>query len=134
LTQQAYNLGQITAKPFTAEENLTFETLEANKATIDNIRLWDWQPLKDTYAQLQEIRTYYKFHDVDVDRYWLDGAYQSVMLSARAGKKPTAMLWFFLLVLSLGLVFEWHVAAVLLVLWLIGYVAFWLFKLFKPVR
>ena len=37
----------------------------------------------DTYAQLQEIRTYYKFHDVDVDRYWLDGAYQSVMLSAR---------------------------------------------------
>jgi len=49
----------------------------------DNIRLWDWQPLIDTYAQLQEIRTYYKFHDVDVDRYWLDGAYQRVMLSAR---------------------------------------------------
>jgi uncharacterized membrane protein (UPF0182 family) len=39
--------------------------------------------LSDTYAQLQEIRTYYKFHDVDVDRYWLDGSYQSVMLSAR---------------------------------------------------
>ena len=47
--------------------------LEANKATIDNIRLWDWLPLSDTYAQLQEIRTYYKFHDLDVDRYWLDG-------------------------------------------------------------
>src|SRR5215831_2262494 len=83
LTQQAYNLRQITAKPFPAEQDLTFQTLEANKATIDNIRLWDWQPLIDTYAQLQEIRTYYKFHDVDVDRYWLDGAYQSVMLSAR---------------------------------------------------
>ena len=37
----------------------------------------------DTYAKLQEIRTYYKFHDVDVDRYRLDGADQSVMLSAR---------------------------------------------------
>jgi uncharacterized protein len=83
LTQQAYNLHQITAKPFPAEQDLTFKTLEANKATIDNIRLWDWQPLMDAYVQLQEIRTYYKFHDVDVDRYWLDAAYQSVMLSAR---------------------------------------------------
>ena len=43
LTQQAYNLHQITAKPFPAEQDLTFKTLEANKATIDNIRLWDWQ-------------------------------------------------------------------------------------------
>jgi hypothetical protein len=83
LTRHAYNLDRIAAKPFAAEQKLTFETLEANKATIDNIRLWDWLPLSDTYAQLQEIRTYYKFHDLDVDRYWLDGAYQSVMLSAR---------------------------------------------------
>jgi len=83
LTRHAYNLDQIAAKPFAAEQKLTFKTLEANKATIDNIRLWDWLPLSDTYAQLQEIRTYYKFHDLDVDRYWLDGSYQSVMLSAR---------------------------------------------------
>ena len=83
LTQQAYNLQQIIVKPFPAEQDLTFRAIEVNKATIDNIRLWDWQPLMDAYAQLQEIRTYYKFHDVDVDRYWLDGAYQSVMLSAR---------------------------------------------------
>jgi hypothetical protein len=83
LTRHAYNLDQIAAKPFAAEQRLTFKTLEANKATIDNIRLWDWLPLSDTYAQLQEIRTYYKFHDLDVDRYWLDGSYQSVMLSAR---------------------------------------------------
>ena len=83
LTQQAYNLRQIAAKPFSADQNLTFKALEANKATIDNIRLWDWQPLMDVCVHLQEIRTYYKFHDVDVDRYWLDAAYQSVMLSAR---------------------------------------------------
>src|SRR5262245_48943617 len=83
LTQQAYNLRQIAVKPYPVEQDLTFKAIEANKATIDNIRLWDWQPLMDAYAQLQEIRTYYKFHDVDVDRYWLDGAYQSVMLSAR---------------------------------------------------
>ena len=83
LTQEAYNLRQITVKPFPAEQGLTFQSLQDNRATIDNIRLWDWQPLMDTYAQLQEIRTYYKFHDVDVDRYELDGSYQQVMLSAR---------------------------------------------------
>ena len=97
LTRQAYNLHQITTKPFPAEQDLTFKTLEADKATIDNIRLWDWQPLMDTYAQLQEIRTYYKFHDVDVDRYRLDGEYQSVMLSARELKSsllpPNAQTW-----------------------------------------
>ncbi len=97
LTRQAYNLDRIAAKPFAAEQELTFKTLEANKATIDNIRLWDWLPLSDTYAQLQEIRTYYKFHDLDVDRYWLDGSYQSVMLSARELRSfllpPNAQTW-----------------------------------------
>jgi uncharacterized protein len=97
LTRQAYNLDQIAAKPFAAEQKLSFKTLEANKATIENIRLWDWLPLSDTYAQLQEIRTYYKFHDFDVDRYWLDGSYQSVMLSARELRPsllpPNAQTW-----------------------------------------
>jgi uncharacterized membrane protein (UPF0182 family) len=83
LTQQAYNLHQITVKPFAVEQSLTAQALDANRATIDNIRLWDWQPLMDTYGQMQEIRTYYRFHDVDIDRYWLNGAYQAVMLSVR---------------------------------------------------
>jgi uncharacterized membrane protein (UPF0182 family) len=97
LTRQAYHLDRIAAKPFAAEQKLTFKALEANKATIENIRLWDWLPLSDTYAQLQEIRTYYKFHDLDVDRYWLDGSYQSVMLSARELQPsllpPNAQTW-----------------------------------------
>lgn len=97
LTRQAYNLHQIVAKPFPAEQDLSIKALEANKATIDNIRLWDWQPLMDTYAQLQEIRTYYKFHDVDVDRYLLGDTYQGVMLSARELKSsllpPNAQTW-----------------------------------------
>ena len=83
LTQEAYNLRQIAVKPFPAEQELTFQSLQDNRATIDNIRLWDWQPLMNTYAQLQEIRTYYKFHNVDVDRYVLNGSYQQVMLSTR---------------------------------------------------
>lgn len=97
LTRQAYDLDRIVVKPFAAEQTLTFKTLEADKATIDNIRLWDWRPLYDTYAQLQEIRTYYKFHDLDVDRYWLNGSYQSVMLSARELQPsllpPNAQTW-----------------------------------------
>jgi uncharacterized protein len=83
LTRQAYGLQHITVKPFPAEEELSFASLEANRPTIDNIRLWDWRPLKDTYAQLQEIRTYYKFLDMDVDRYRLGDTYQQVILSAR---------------------------------------------------
>jgi uncharacterized membrane protein (UPF0182 family) len=83
LTQEAYNLRHITVKPFPAEQGLTFQSLEDNRATIDNIRLWDWQPLMDTYAQLQEIRTYYRFLDVDIDRYQIGGSYQQVTLTAR---------------------------------------------------
>jgi uncharacterized membrane protein (UPF0182 family) len=82
-TQEAYKLRQFAVKPFPAEQGLTFQSLQDNRATIDNIRLWDWQPLMDTYAQLQEIRTYYKFHDIDIDRYEIGDSYQQVMLSAR---------------------------------------------------
>jgi uncharacterized membrane protein (UPF0182 family) len=97
LTREAYNLRKVTVKPFPAEQRLTAQSLQANRATIDNIRLWDVQPLMDTYAQLQEIRTYYKFHDVDIDRYELDGSYQQIMLSARelelALLPPNAQTW-----------------------------------------
>jgi uncharacterized protein len=83
LTREAYNLGQIAVKPFPAEQDLTFQSLKDNSGTTDNIRLWDWHPLMDTYAQLQEIRTYYRFLDVDVDRYHLGDSYQQVTLAAR---------------------------------------------------
>ena len=83
LTQEAYDLRRIKVKSFPADQNLTFKSLKDNQTTINNIRLWDWQPLMDTYRQLQEIRTYYRFHDVDVDRYSLDGSYQQVTLAAR---------------------------------------------------
>ena len=83
LTREAYNLRQIVVKPFPAEQGLSFQSLQDNRGTVDNIRLWDWQPLMDTYAQLQEIRTYYKFLDVAVDRYQIGGSYQQVTIAAR---------------------------------------------------
>ncbi len=83
MTRQAYRLDRIAEKSFPAEENLTAAALERNSLTIKNIRLWDTRPLLTTYGKLQEIRTYYKFVDVDVDRYTVNGEYRQVMLSAR---------------------------------------------------
>ncbi|MFQ5826761.1 MAG: UPF0182 family protein, partial [Dehalococcoidia bacterium] len=82
-TQQAYALDRIEEKDFPAEEVLTLEDIQGNLDTINNIRLWDHRPLKDTYRQKQAIRLYYDFNDVDVDRYTTDGRYRQVMLSAR---------------------------------------------------
>lgn len=82
-TRMGYDLDSIEVKPFDVGYGLTGGNIEANDATIKNIRLWDHVPLLRTYSQLQQIRTYYKFTDVDNDRYTIDGEYMQVMLSAR---------------------------------------------------
>ncbi len=82
-TRYAFGLEQITGAPFPAKGKLTSEVIAANQATLQNIRWWDPGPLLDTYRQLQEIRLYYDFHDIDVDRYNLGGSYRQVLLAAR---------------------------------------------------
>ena len=82
-TRMAYGLDRIQEQEFPAEESLRAEDLQRNDPTIKNIRLWDHRPLLATYAQLQEIRTYYRFMDVDNDRYLVDGQLRQVMLSPR---------------------------------------------------
>jgi uncharacterized membrane protein (UPF0182 family) len=82
-TRLAYGLDRIKEEEFPAEDTLTVADLRKNDATIKNIRLWDHRPLLVTYAQLQEIRTYYRFVDVDNDRYMVDGQLRQLMLSAR---------------------------------------------------
>jgi uncharacterized membrane protein (UPF0182 family) len=82
-TRNAYALDRIEEQSFPAESAPSRQDLEANEVTINNIRLWDHRPLKDTYNQIQSIRLYYDFNDVDVDRYTIDGEYRQVMLSAR---------------------------------------------------
>ena len=83
MTRQAYGLEAVKEQDFAAEDRLTAAALERNSLTVKNIRLWDHRPLLTSFAQLQEIRTYYKFGDVDVDRYTLNGEYRQIMLSAR---------------------------------------------------
>ncbi len=82
-TREAYNLTSVTSEPFPGENNLSRAVIEANGPTVGNIRLWDYAPLLSTYKQLQEIRLYYNFEDVDIDRYTLNGDYRQVTLSAR---------------------------------------------------
>ena len=82
-TRFGYDLDKIETVPFDADIKLSAADITANDATIKNIRLWDHAPLLKTYSQLQQIRTYYKFHDVDNDRYLVNGQYTQVMLSPR---------------------------------------------------
>jgi len=82
-TREAFALDRVEEQPFPAEETPTSQDIAQNEATINNIRLWDHRPLKDTYNQIQSFRLYYDFNDVDVDRYTIDGEYRQVMLSAR---------------------------------------------------
>lgn len=82
-TREAYALNKITQVEYPAHESLTPQQIAANPGTISNLRLWDYRVLKDTYSQVQEIRMYYKFNDVDVDRYTVNGQYREVLLSPR---------------------------------------------------
>ena len=82
-TREAFALNRIEEESFPAEKSPSPQDIAENDVTISNIRLWDHRPLKDTYNQIQSIRLYYDFHDVDVDRYVIDGEYRQVMLSAR---------------------------------------------------
>ncbi len=87
-TRQAFALDRIEERDFPARESLEPADLARNAATLRNVRLWDQGPLLATFAQLQEIRTYYRFVDVDNDRYTIDGEYRQVMLSARELSYP----------------------------------------------
>jgi uncharacterized membrane protein (UPF0182 family) len=82
-TRRAYGLTSLIEQPFPVAGDLREPDLRQNRATLANVRLWDHRPLLDTFSQLQEIRTYYKFNGVDNDRYRLNGDYRQVMLSVR---------------------------------------------------
>ena len=82
-TREGYGLDRVEERPFEASEDLTREDIEANPLTVRNIRIWDERPLAQTFQQVQEIRPYYVFSGVDVDRYTVDGVYRQVMLAAR---------------------------------------------------
>ena len=82
-TRRAFALDRIVQRPLTGDAELTRADIDRNRATLDNVRLWDHQPLLETFGQIQEIRTYYDFTAVDNDRYEIDGQLRQVMLSAR---------------------------------------------------
>jgi uncharacterized membrane protein (UPF0182 family) len=83
LTRQAYGLDRLAQREFPAETTVEAADPANNQATLQNIRLWDWRALQDTLRQIQEIRTYYDFPDIDIDRYQINGTTRQVMLAAR---------------------------------------------------
>ncbi|MGA8285423.1 MAG: UPF0182 family protein, partial [Candidatus Sulfotelmatobacter sp.] len=82
-TRQAYGLDRVTQREFPADTTVEAADASNNQPTLQNIRLWDWRALQDTLRQIQEIRTYYDFPDIDIDRYDIEGTTREVMLAAR---------------------------------------------------
>jgi uncharacterized membrane protein (UPF0182 family) len=82
-TRKAYNLDKIKEIDFQVTDKLLAEDIENHQGTIQNIRIWDERPLLQTYRQIQAIRLYYDFNNVDVDRYLVNGQFRQVMLAAR---------------------------------------------------
>ena len=82
-TRQAWGLAGISQEEFPANATVQAADPAGNQATLSNIRLWDWRALQDTLRQIQEIRTYYDFPDIDIDRYTLNGQLREVLLAAR---------------------------------------------------
>jgi hypothetical protein len=82
-TRRGFGLERVESRTYEAEPATAALEVDANRATIDNIRLWDWRALQSTLAQIQQIRTYYDFPDVDVDRYAVSGKTQQMMVAAR---------------------------------------------------
>jgi uncharacterized membrane protein (UPF0182 family) len=83
MTRQGFRLDQVEEKEYPASEEFSAEMVKQNRTIFSNIRLWDWRALDAVYKQFQEIRLYYEFADVDVDRYTIDRDYRQVMVSAR---------------------------------------------------
>ena len=83
LTRFAYGLDAIEESDYQVTGELTAGDIADSSGTLENVRLWDWMPLRTTYEQIQEIRTYYTFNDVDIDRYTIDGRLRQVNLAVR---------------------------------------------------
>ncbi len=82
-TRIAYNIDKVKEFDFANEQKLTYDSLKKNREALESVRLWDWQPLRQTYKQIQGFKPYYYFHDVDVDRYMIDDKKVAVNLAAR---------------------------------------------------
>ena len=83
MTLEGYGLNHVIDRHHDVQLGITSDTIQDEKQTVENIRLWDWRPLGETFRQLQQIRSYYTFGDVDVDRYRIDGSMRQVMLATR---------------------------------------------------
>ncbi|TYB31813.1 MAG: UPF0182 family protein [Candidatus Mcinerneyibacterium aminivorans] len=85
MTQKSFSIGKrtVTEKDYAVGKKITQDVIGRNKNTLNNVRLWDWRALLDNLKEQQEIRLYYEFNDVDIDRYTIDNKYKQVMIGLR---------------------------------------------------
>lgn len=83
MTRRGFRLHVVEEREYPATEKFTPQMVQQNQNIFSNIRLWDWRALDAVYKQFQEIRLYYEFKDVDIDRYTFNNEYRQVMVSAR---------------------------------------------------
>ena len=83
MTRLAFGLDGIEETSFPAADVVTEADVERDQASLQNIRVWDHRPLLDTINTIQRIRPQYRFPDVDVDRYEINGESRQVFLGAR---------------------------------------------------
>jgi len=96
-TRKGFGLDKVEEKDYPSKKELTWEVLQKNRDTIDNIMINDYRPVKQAYNQLQALRLYYKFNDIDIDRYTINGKYKQVFIAAREidqeNLSPQAKTW-----------------------------------------
>ncbi len=82
-TRMGFGLGDVIGRPFAATEDLTAKDVVADRATLQNVRLWNPEIVKQGFSQLQSLRPYYDFPDADIDRYTINGKRRQVLVAAR---------------------------------------------------
>jgi len=92
MTRKAWGLDRFEQREFPAETTVAAADAANNQPTLQNIRLWDWHALQDTLRQLQEIRTYYDFPDIDIDRYEIPDSTPCTGVCPNAGTQHEVML------------------------------------------
>jgi uncharacterized membrane protein (UPF0182 family) len=82
-TNYAYGLDKVEVKPFAVTQDLTAQDIEENRVTVNNIPVNDYRLALDIYNQIQGLKNYYQFNDLDIDRYMINGVYRQVFISPR---------------------------------------------------
>ena len=82
-TRAAMGISHVKSVPYSASSTLTASELSANSDTLANVRLWDPTQTQPTFDKLQDVRSYYQFNTLAVDRYKVGATETPVIVGVR---------------------------------------------------